>query len=116
MFCKRGSPLHKELQAAWRLYIAADEDTLDKYQDLFSKPHRPDMEFVTFQQVVLRDKVASATEEELAAIEEFINTRLEEKKDQDERPWNMLKVDDSQPEIDLQRQYIEEYVCTLFIE
>jgi hypothetical protein len=65
----------------WKLYIAANEAALDQYHHLFPTLHNPNMPFVAFQQVVLKEKVASATEEELAAIEEFINKHFEEKKE-----------------------------------
>ena len=52
--------------------------------------------------------VTTATEEELSAIREFIDKNYEEKMDQTERPWNALRVDEAQPEADLERQYIEE--------
>ena len=46
--------------------------------------------------------------EESFSIEQFISMRLEEKRDQDECPWNVLKVDEAQSEVDLERHYIEE--------
>ena len=55
---------------------------------------------------MLRDKVSSATEEELSAINEYINTYYEEKKDRHERPWTALKVDDVQSEADLEKEYM----------
>lgn len=96
------------MRAAWKLYIASDKATLEKYHHLFPARHNPDLQFVTFQQVVLRDKAATATEEELFSIEEFISKHLEKKREQDERPWNVLKVDEAQSEVDLERQYVEE--------
>ena len=93
---------------AWELYICGDNTILNEYHHLFSPVHNPDLPFVAFQQVVLRDKVATATEEELSVIDEYINTHYEEKKDQDERPWNALKVDEGQLEVDLERQYVAE--------
>ena len=108
LFCKKGSPLQKEIQVAWELYVRGDEATLNEYHRLFSPIHNPDLPFVAFQQAVLRDKVAAAMEEELSVIDEYINTHYEEKKDQDERPWNALKVDEGQSEVDLERQYIAE--------
>ena len=79
-----------------------------KYHHLFPALHNPRLPFVAFQQVVLKHRVAHATKEELSAIEEFISTRLQEKKDTEERPWSILKVDKSQSEVDLERQYIAE--------
>ena len=108
MFCKTGSPLHTELRNAWELYKKSDKATLDKYHHLFPALHNPNIQFVTFQQVVLKDRAASATEEELTLIEDFIDTYFQEKKEAEERPWNALKVDESQSEVDLERQYIAE--------
>ena len=106
LYCKKGSSLQKELQEAWTLYVGGDETTLNKYCNLFPPLHNPSLLFIAFQQTVLRDRVASATEEELSAIDEYINTHYEEKKDQQERPWNALKVDEEQEEDELERQYI----------
>lgn len=108
MFCQKGSPLHDELRAAWKLYIAADKATLDKYHHLFPTLHNPKLQFVTFQQVVLKHRVTYATEEELSVVDEFIDTHFQEKKDLEERPWSALMVDESQSEVDLERQFIEE--------
>lgn len=108
MSCKKGSPLHTELKAAWKSYIDADQAALDKYHRLFPVLHNPKMEFVTFQQVVLKDKVSAFTEEELSAIDDYIDKHFEEKKEQEDHPWKMLKVDEAQSEPDLKRQYIEE--------
>ena len=106
MYCKKGSSLQKELQEAWTLYVGGDETTLDKYRNLFPPLHNPGLPFVAFQQTILRDRVASATEEELSAIDEYINTHYEEKKDRHERPWIALKADDVQSEADLEKQYL----------
>ena len=87
----------------WRLYVATDKATLDKYHHLFPTIHNPQLPFVVFQQVVLKHKVAYATEEELSAVEEFINMHLQEKKDLEKYSWSILKVDESQSEVDLER-------------
>ena len=108
LYCKKGTPLHTELHAAWKLYVSADEATLDKYHHLFPANHNPDLPFVVFQQVVLKEKVANTTEEELTSIEEYIETRFQEATELREHPWRALKVDDAQEEIDLERQYAEE--------
>jgi len=68
------------------------------------------MPFVAFQQTILRHKVTSTTRDELDTLEEFIGTRFEEETKLRERPWTALEVDGSQSEIDLERQYISEYV------
>jgi len=67
VFCTRGSALYEELRQAWKLYISADDTTIKKYKHLFSQ-HNPKLPFVAFQQVVLKDKIATATEDELSVI------------------------------------------------
>lgn len=94
--------------AAWKCYVAGDESTLDKYHHLFPPQHNPRLPFVSFQQVVLKGRVATSTEEEISAIDAFIDAHFEDQKELRERPWNALKVDDAQPEIDLERQYLKE--------
>ena len=108
MFCKRDSPYYKELRSAWKLYGEGDEDVLSEYRHLFAQPHNPNMPFVAFQQAVFRDKISSATEEELSVIDEYINTHFEEKKDLVENPWNALKVNEAQSALDLERDYIDQ--------
>ena len=108
MYCKKDSLTRKELVEDWKLYVAGDEDALNKYRHLFIGPHNPNLPFVAFQQVVLRDRMTSATEEELAEIEEFVAKHYEEKSNLAERPWHALKIDEAQSETDLERQYIAE--------
>lgn len=108
MYCTRGTALHTELRAAWKLCVASDEATLDKYRHFFPKYQNPGLPFVAFQQAVLREKVATATEEQLSAIEKFIDECFEEEQDLRERPWNALKVTEAQSDADLERRYMEE--------
>jgi len=108
LFCERGSPLREELYTAWKAYVAADQTTIEKYKDLLPNTHNPDLPFVAFQQYILKDKVTRATEEELTAIQEFIETRYQEETDRLERPWRALKTDDTQLDVELERQYINE--------
>ena len=108
MFCKQDSTLHTKLHEAWKRYIAADEATLKEYGHLFPAKHNSNLPFVTFQQAVFREKVATATEEELNVIEEFIDKRFKEDTDRRERPWKVLKVDNTQSDVDLERRYINE--------
>lgn len=108
VFCTQDSTLYKELREAWKLYTSADKATIDKYKHLFPSKHNPKLPFVSFQQVVLKDKITTATEDELNAIQEYIDTRFEEDLSRRERPWKALKVDDSQSDADLERQYVKE--------
>jgi hypothetical protein len=108
VFCEKGTALHTEQKAAWKRYIASDKAALDKYGYLFPPNHDHNMNFVVFQQALLRDYVANmATEEELAEVEEFIEKQLKEKQKLEKNPWMALRVDDTQTELDLQRQYVE---------
>lgn len=108
MYCKRGTKLHEEIRTAWGQYTCGDEATLDKYQHLFAGPHNPRLPFVTFQQTVLKEVVASLPEEEESKVQEYINTRFERDTDVREHPWIALKGDGGQSDLDLERQYIEE--------
>ena len=92
----------------WESYVHSDKVALDKSHHLFPAHHNPNLPFIAFQQVVLRDRASTFTEEELASIEEFISAQLEELRVQDERPWKLLKVDKAQSEVDLERHYIEQ--------
>jgi len=108
LFCQRGSALYKELHRAWKLYRAADEVTVDAYEHLFPTTHNPKLPFVTFQQAIFKDKITVATEEELNAIQEFIDARFEKDTQLRERPWEALKVDDLQEDVELERNYVKE--------
>ena len=96
------------MHAAWKSFTNAEEATVEKYKHLFPSNHNPNLPFVAFQQVVLREKTATATVEELNTLHEFIDTRFQEDTDRRERPWEVLRIDDSQSDVDLQRQYVEE--------
>lgn len=49
-------------------------------------------------------------EEEKKAIDDFIDQRLKREIDLRENPWLALKVDETQSDADLERQYVKEYV------
>lgn len=66
------------------------------------------MPYVTFQQTVFRQTVLTIPEEQRAALEEYINTHLQEETDRRERPWRALKVEDGQLDIDLEREYVKQ--------
>lgn len=108
LFCQKGSDLYKELRQAWKLYKTGDEATIGNYGHLFAAPHNPKLPFVMFQQVILKDMVSTAPEEELAAVREYIETRFQQDTELREHPWQALKVDDLQSDIELERQYIKE--------
>lgn len=102
--------MHKKLVRAWKLYKSADEDTVSTYKHLFPSTPNPKMPFVTFQQAVIKEEIATATEEDLVAIQEYIDTRFEADTKLRERPWEALKVDELQENVDLERRYVKEYV------
>jgi len=108
LFCQRGSTLYKELHRAWKLYIAADEATVKAYEHLFPANHNPKLPFVTFQQAIFKEKITVATEDELATIQEFIDTCFERDTQLRERLWEALKVDDLQEDVELERNYVKE--------
>ena len=108
LFCQRGSALYKELHRAWKRYCAADEVTVETYVHLFAAKHNPKLPFVTFQQAIFKDKITVATQEELDAIQEFINARFEKDTQLRQRPWEVLKIDDLQEDVELERNYVKE--------
>ena len=109
--CAPGSALYKELHAAWKLYMSRDEATVEKYKDLFPAVHNPNLPYVSFQQVVLRNKLATATEEELESIWACVDNRFEKETALRERPWDEEgKADGIASEVDMERQYVYRYV------
>ena len=106
-YCKKGSALHTELYDAWNLYVAGDEAMVIKYKHLFTR-RKTKVPFVTFQQAIITERLTDATEEEKAALDLFIEKRFERDVEVRERPWQALKIDDSQLEADLEKQYLEE--------
>ena len=113
VFCKPGSALHDELYDAWRHYAAADEDALKTYQHLFSVSESS-LPFVAFQQRILKDKVLTATEDELLRVESYIKEHFEAQKKQSESPWTKVKASETQTEAELKRRYVEQYVLPPF--
>jgi hypothetical protein len=106
-YCTRDSALYVELIQDWKLYASGDTTAFEKYQHLFAtKPNRK-LPFVTFQQTVLRDRVTTLSEEQRAALQEFIDSRFQRETDHREHPWRALKVDDDQLDVDLERQYVK---------
>lgn len=116
LFCKRGSPLHDELQNEYKLYRTADEATLNKYQHLFPAGFNPAIKFLVFQQIILKERVLSAPAEEVSAVEAFINERYEEQTRRAEYPWTASRTDESQTDAELERDYVERYVSSLLIK
>ena len=108
LFCRKGTPAHTELREAWELFTGGDEDTRDKYRHLFPTASHDMLPFVTFQQVILKDRMLSIPEEEMAAVQVFIEKHYQEEIDRREHPWKALKVDDAQLNINLESQYLEE--------
>lgn len=115
LFCQKGSLLHEELQAEFDLYIAADEDTLNKYQRLFPSGYNLNLKFLAFQQVILRERISSITAEELSAVDDFISKNYEEQKSLAEHPWEGFRTDEFQTDADLERLYIERCAYPLFL-
>jgi len=88
--------------------MSRDEATVEKYRHLFPAKHNPKLPFVGFQQVILKDKLSTATEEELRTIQECIDKRFEQETVLRHHPWEARKIDDTQSDIDLERQYVRE--------
>jgi hypothetical protein len=108
MHYTEGSELYTELRAAHGRYISGDKLTCDKYKHLFPGAHNPGMLLVTFQQAVLKEIIGSVSEEEVAEIEKYISDRYQKDQDLHERPWVAMRVNDSESDLDLERQYVTE--------
>jgi hypothetical protein len=104
----RDSPLHTELLNAWKLFVAGDEATDAKHQHLFRTQRTAKLPFVAFQQAVIGERLAGATEAEITALDVYIEQRFQHDVDIREHPWQALKVSDIQSEVELQRQFLEE--------
>jgi len=84
----------------------ADDATLKKYHHILPVTHKPNMPFVGFQQIILRDRVSHATKDELEDLQQFIDERFEAETELRERPWTALKVTEAQSEADLAKSYL----------
>ena len=93
-----------------KFYIAGDEDPLMKYQHLFPLGFNPDLKFFTFQQAVFKDRIPSIPADELSAVNGFISKQYKVQKNLVEHPWDTMRMDEFQPEADLQWLYVEWYV------
>ena len=51
--------------------------------------------------------VSTLTEEEKSTLDEFIDAQFEQATNFRERPW-LVSADDSRPNVDLEREYMEE--------
>jgi hypothetical protein len=106
LFCKDGTALYTELRSEWEDLKAGDEGAVNKYRHLFQLPLAANMKFVTFQQAVLKERMHSITEEESQEVQKLIETRLQEDTTLYNNPWQSLKVDSTQSDIELKKQYI----------
>lgn len=108
-YCTPGSLLHNELHKEHELYKAADKATLNKYQHVFTT-FNPKIQFLNFQQAILKEKVLSLSAEELSDLQDFIDETCKDRTNLIEHPWSALRTDESQTEAELERQYIKKYV------
>ena len=87
--------------------MSCDETTVEKYKRLFPAIHNPNMPYVTFQQVILKDKLSTATGEELRTIQEFVDNRFGKDTALCKRLWeDEEKAGDPQSSVDLERKYV----------
>lgn len=49
--------------------------------------------------------MSTISEDELHQVQTYIEQRFEQENDLREHPWKALKVDESQMEVDLEKQY-----------
>jgi hypothetical protein len=78
---------------------------VDAYGQLFPNREPAAVHWVTFQRAVLRERMPRITEDESRKVEEFIETRFKEDNDLRDQPWQVMKVDESQTDVDLEKQY-----------
>lgn len=111
LFFTKGSSLHDEVTEAYQLYTEEDPATLAKYASFLPQDSPTPMVFVSFQQAIMRDKVLAASKEELAEVDEYIESRFEHESQLHRDPWYAMKQDDNDasPE-DLEREYVAAYV------
>ena len=68
------------------------------------------MRFLIFLKPVLNDMISSFTEEEIRALDNFIDEHFEERKDIEENPWKAMQMDELQSESDARHKYLEECI------
>lgn len=95
-----------ELCKDWVAFTKGDATTLKVYGHMFPNLEPASVKFVTFQQVVLRDRMATITEDESLQVEEYIKTHFQEETELHDSPWQMMKVDETQTDVDLEKQYV----------
>ena len=66
------------------------------------------IKFVAFQQAVLKQKMPTITEDESRQVEEFIEACFEEDNRLCDQPWQAMKVDEAQMDVDLEKEYFAE--------
>lgn len=106
LYCTQGSALHAETTQEYKLYLSGDKTILEKYKHLFPAKHNPKMKYVTFQQAIFRETVLTIPEEQITALNEFIDARHQEETDLHNHPWRALKVND-ELDADLKKQYVK---------
>ena len=52
--------------------------------------------------------LTTITEDELCQVEEFIEARFEEDNRLRDQPWQAMKVDEAQMDVDLEKEYFAE--------
>ena len=62
------------------------------------------IKFITFQQA-LKERMPKISEDERHQVEAFIETCFEEDSNLHDQPWQAMKVDESQMDVDLEKQY-----------
>lgn len=110
VFFTKGSPLQIEVAEAYRLYVEKDPPTLIKYGHFLPGASSTTVPFLTFQQAIMRDKLLTASDDELAEVEEYIKSRLDHDNQVYQEPWYVMKKNDDDPSEDLEKQYVTAYV------
>jgi hypothetical protein len=89
------------LHESWEAFLEGDAT----HSHLFPNRDPKTLKFVVFQQAVIKSQISTISEDELRRVEEYIEKRFTEDTEIYENPWKALKVDETQTDADLERQY-----------
>ena len=105
LFCEKGSALHTKLREQWSAFAKGDKAAIKAYSHLLLNLVPASIKFVTFQQALLKERMPKISEDKRHQVEAFIETCFEEDSNLHDQPWQAMKVDESQTDVDLEKQY-----------
>jgi hypothetical protein len=109
IYFKKKSPLHMRVHSEYKALKAGDESTLAKYSHLLLESDRQSpasILWLPFYQLVMKDLVENASEEELAAVAEYIKARLEKELASYKKPWNAYPGGDDNSDVVKKKNYL----------